>query len=448
MHQPPLTAIACRPRSSPQLATRMVHQRVRHSGQMDTVVAVAGICLLGLLLQEAAWVHIHYMQRIAQQTPDVLYRAMILGFPFAACALLAISRRGGVPLPGGWGLMLAACLLSTATSIVMALETCYEFKYFAGDFLRFSAPWLTLYLSYWAFATIRREQGLAGVLVWYDRLALVALLDAAIATAFGLAFFGCHISNNFFIFLIGWAILNDRYRELTTNLVLMGVLVAMVLSGKRTTLVLFAFSVVMTLFMRLLRGRNAFRTAVNLAGMALVGVGAQLIVETYTGGHSLVSIVERLSNEVTKNVLAGDTDNSYQSRLNEVENIRAYFKANPAELMFGIGFGGEIPQLYNAGEPTASGNMHHAHKGWWLYLLRNGYLGVALLAVFSWSSTWRLLWAPSEAPLVTASCAIYASCRVVAALSGNLMMEELDLPLVVGLGFALVDRHPRNTDRS
>jgi hypothetical protein len=441
MPQPATTIARARPQSPrPVAAVRM--PPVRRVRGLNSASVAACICVAGLLAQEAAWANVHYMQRIAMESPDVLYRALILLIPFVAGALVAISRHRHVPLPKGWGLMLVGFLSTTGISFVTATESCYQFRYFAGDFLRFSAPWLTLFLSYWAFATIRREHGLDALLVWYDRLALVALLDAAITAGFGLAFFGCHISNWFFIFLVGWAILNNRYSELTTNLVLMAVLFTTAMSAKRTNFVLLAAAIVAAMVVKILRGGSVFRVAFSLLGMMLVGLGAQVLVQSYTGGQSIVAIGDKIMRDVNEIVVNGNTDNSYQIRLNEVENIRSYFTTHPADMVFGIGFGGEIPQVYDSGFPTDSGNMHHAHKGWWLYLLRNGFLGVALLAVFTWMCTWGLYSAPSPAPLATAACAIYGGTRIVAAFTGNLMMEDLDLPLVIGLGFALVGHRP------
>ncbi len=80
--------------------------------------------------------------------------------------------------------------------------------------------------------------------------------------------------------------------------------------------------------------------------------------------------------------LENESDESFESRIKEYENIKLFFMDNQHLILFGGGFGVSIPMIYNTGIPTKDNKMHHVHISWYLYLLRNGWAGLLLLISF------------------------------------------------------------------
>lgn len=400
---------------------------------------IATLLVAALIGQEAALAYGHFMYRAAESIPDVTWRGLSLLIPPLAAVAFVFFKHPWTPMPCGLGPLSLLFFTSTLASVWMAASNCLNTKYFFGDSLRFIAPWLTLILSCQSFTLIRRRQGAAGLLRWYHALAAVALLDALITAGFGLKYYGYHISNWFYIFLIGWVVLRQRSVGTSGNLVLGLVLLATVASGKRTNFALVAFALVAAMALLVQRGGKMSRLCVTVAVMLTAGASAQLLFAQYSRGEGLIEVCQRVFEKMNEIVIEGNHDRSYELRVNETRNVTAHFEKHPYDIVLGVGFGGEVPLIYNTGTQTPSGNMHHVHKGYWLYLLRNGLLGVVLLAGFVWTSTGALLMANSSARLITASCALYSATRIIAAFGGNLMMEDLDLPLVTGLGLAFVD---------
>lgn len=418
------------------------------SASIRAALVVSWLLLIGGLAgQEATWVHCHYMYRMVASTPDSFYRGLPLLVALAAGLAFVFLKHRWKPMPTGLSALAVLFAISTVSSLTLASIYCYSPKYLVGDFLRFSAPWLTLFLSYQSFLAIREHRGLAGLERWYNRLAIVAFFDAAMTIGFGLMYYGGHISNYFFMFLIGWVILRRSNDGVLVNVVLGLVLVATIASTKRTNFALTPLAILLAIWFQWARGGHVLRLCMTLIGVSAAALSAQVIFAQYSGNVDLVETCQRTFEKLYDVVLEGNHDRSYGLRMNEVRNLTAYFESHPGDLALGIGFGGEIPMRYETGNDTPSGNMHHVHKGYWLYLLRNGILGVVLLGGFVWVSTAGLLLAKSPRPLITASCAVYAVTRVVASFGGNLMMEDLDLPLVVGLGYAFADPGRRSGSR-
>jgi len=404
-------------------------------------VIVTAMLFLGVFAQEAALVYQHVMYRALEATPDVTYRGAILLTPLAVLICFTLGDHPCMKLPQGFGLMIGLFLVSSVMSVAMSSIMCLETKYLIGDSLRFVGPWLTLFISYQSFRVIRQHAGTGALIVWYDRLAYLAIFDALVTIGFGQAFFGWHISNWFYIFLVGWVILSERHSDLTTNFLIAVVLYATAVSQKRTNFVIVFVALILAVFLRILYGRHIFRLCLTIAGLLLAALLAQAALTYFTGQESLIDVYVRIFQGISVIVIEGEVDNSYGYRINEVLNIQSFFSQSPWKLGFGVGFGGEIPMLYDTGPQAATshGNMHHAHKGYWIYLLRNGCCGLLLLATFAWQASVGLIKSRSSAPLITASCAVYAVTRLVGSFGGNLMLEDFDLPLVVGLGFAFVD---------
>lgn len=74
-------------------------------------------------------------------------------------------------------------------------------------------------------------------------------------------------------------------------------------------------------------------------------------------------------------------DQSTAGRLAEAQNIFSFFAQNPSLVLAGGGFGAEVPMLENSGVYSRNGAMHQSHTLWLTYFLRNGFIGVSVLAL-------------------------------------------------------------------
>lgn len=401
--------------------------------------AIVLMAMAALALQEAALVHTLYSYRVLGEPPELWFR--VLAWAPIILAVIPYLNARVVRMAPRWGAMLALFVIVTALGLCLGWINHLEARYFFGDFLRFFMPWFTFFLCLQAFTTVAAVQGARPLFGYYEFFLVMAVLDAC-ATVFAAYLYpGLHVSNWFFMFGVAWALLDDRRGSLLTLSVLALCVVAAIMSGKRTNLFLMAFTFVGSLlyFPVCLR-----RSPPNLGRTSAIVVAAVLFVLASRGSFSRTGLVQSALNtgEQLVHILGGDYDRSYQFRVNEVANVRDFYYRNTRWLATGLGFGCEIPMLHDAGPmaATPSGNMHHVHKGFWVYLLRNGLLGVGLLAAFSLTFVFTSL-SVNKVDLRVRNqvmvCLVYALGRIAAAYGGNLMLEDLDLPVLAALAYGL-----------
>jgi len=401
--------------------------------------AIVLMAMAAVALQEAALVHTLYSYRVLGEPPELWFRVLAWSPIFLAVVPYLNGRV--VRIASRWKPILVLFVIVTVLGLTLGWLNHREARYFFGDFLRFFVPWVTFFLCLQAFTTIAFVQGPRPLLRYFDLFLAVAVFDACVTVAAGYFYPNLHVSNWFFMFGVAWALLDDRRGSLVTLPVLALCIVAAIMSAKRTNL----FLVAITFLGSLLYFPICLRRAPPNLGRTCAIVGAAVLFVLMSGSRSeRTSLVQSALNtgQQLVNIIGGDYDRSYQFRVNEVANVVDFYHRNTGWLATGLGFGCEIPMLHDAGPmaATPSGNMHHVHKGFWVCLLRNGLLGVGLLAVFSLTIV-RMCFSLNKVDLLVRNqvvvCLVYALGRIAAAYGGNLMLEDLDLPVVAALAYGL-----------
>ena len=401
--------------------------------------AILLLAMAALALQEGALVHTLYSYRVLGRPPELWFRALASGPIFLAVVPYLNARV--VRIASRWVPMVMLFVIVTVLGLCLGWLNHLEARYFFGDFLRFLTPWVTFFLCLQAFTTLAFAQGPLALLHYYHFFVVLAVVDACATVVVGYLYPGLHVSNWFLMFGVAWALLDNRRGSLLTLPVLALCIVAAIMSAKRANLFLVAFTFVGSL----LYFPVCLRRAPPNLGRTCAALGAAVLFVLMSGSASsrtgLVQSALNTGEEVVE-IVTGDYDRSYQFRVNEVANIVDFYHRNTGWLATGLGFGCEIPMRYETSPPTVtpSGNMHHVHKGFWAYLLRNGLLGVALLATFSLTvvcMSFSLNKVDLRVRNQVVVCLVYALGRLVAAYGGNLMLEELDLPVVAALAYGL-----------
>jgi hypothetical protein len=398
-----------------------------------------------LFVQSLAIYHSIYIIIVsAGAVVPLVYRTLAWAPLFVICAMYVNSRQSAAlrkrlqaENPGLRKLLVRLFGFVFGLGVLFGLINFNEARYFWGDLLRFIVPWMALYVGIWAFSSLAATSGAGALTTVVDGLAVLALVEALVTIGLGYAFRGHHISTLFFVFGVGWALLQHRRSGLVSTGVLAACVLATMLCSKRTTIVLVLYSALASgICLFWLRksywviGRSA---AICLALLVYLLVAAD--------DNEAVEHGARIAGQASNILLGEGSRDSMEYRENEIRNIRAFYSVgdNLLWLATGCGFGCEVPSPFWEGvDETPSGNMHHVHNGFWIYLLRHGVPGIALLLVFAFMALivpLTRLRGPYGAEI--AMCLIFVSARLVSLYAGNIMLEDLDIPLVAAVGYVL-----------
>ena len=256
--------------------------------------------------------------------------------------------------------------------------------------------------------------------------------------------------------LIGFGLLYVRAGFLMRIFALLLGASAAALSGKRSGLaipVLASATVFLLLAPHLVR-QLAARPSIHVSharSIAVLGVilvmGSVMI--GYMGDQQtsrFTLMYSSLSNFVVEKISGSDvTDQSMNSRYAENDNVKMFYEAHPLQLFFGGGFGVETPMHNNTGVMSVSGNMHHVHAGWWVYLLRNGLLGVTVLIIYFLAVS-RVAFAGIRRGTAASPWLLYLLiAQAVASYKSNTMLDSIEfaIPALLGVTLASLHRFPR-----
>ena len=344
--------------------------------------------------------------------------------------------------PKYWSSLICFFSLMTVLGLVVGFFNYQELRYFFGDLLRFVVPWIALFYASLASRLLAEHRGIKALVPYLLFLTWLAAMDAGITLFLGLKGLGNHISTYLFVFLVPWGLLWNfsggaiRAIPLSAFFTTMA-LVATIVSSKRTNFLVFGASIALSLLMLAVFRDFGSKLRV-LLGAGILATLLMTFPLAQSGRFVDVLILNASENirQITTVLMGDHKDNSWLFRENEVANVVDYYESERGlyNKIIGIGFGGEVPMPHFCGDNTLSGQMHHVHKTFWLYYLRHGYIGIIMLALFSLlvivvpliqlfifkSNTATIVW-------------IYASCRCLSAFSGNIMMEEVDIPLCAAL---------------
>ncbi len=159
-----------------------------------------------------------------------------------------------------------------------------------------------------------------------------------------------------------------------------------------------------------------------------------------------VLMYESLSDFVVEKISgSGVTDQSMNSRYAENENVKTFYEAHPLQVLLGGGFGVETPMYNDTGVTSVSGKMHHVHGAWWVYLLRNGLLGVALLIIY-FIVVSRVALDGVRRGSATGPLLLYLLiAQAAASYKSNTMLDSIEftIPVLFGATLASLHRLPR-----
>ncbi|HBD12398.1 MAG TPA: hypothetical protein DCZ13_09640 [Porticoccaceae bacterium] len=145
-----------------------------------------------------------------------------------------------------------------------------------------------------------------------------------------------------------------------------------------------------------------------------------------------------------------EIDVSYQSRLYERDNVEAYYESNLMDLPLGAGMGAEIPMVFDTSVQTPSGRMHHAHISWIVYLLRNGLLGVLLLASYflvTGSVIARKVFLNGGGTGLLLAGFMQLLSDLVTSFKANVMLESFSILPAVAIAWAMTANVKRSTGK-
>jgi hypothetical protein len=418
-----------------------------------TAISVLNMCMLSLLLQMVAIDIDLYYRYTIDEAPMLIFRVLAwIPIVFALIFDRGYSPEGNAKSNEWWslfGLFLIVLFLST----VVGLVHFQEWRYFTGDLLRFALSWTILFISLRAVTNLVRLRKFSAILQYMDWLVLISVGDAIVIIYYGYNYTGHRISNWLFIFGIIWSVLQQKRNKLITSSVFFICVIAAAICSKRTNFFIAIFSILSCYFVLALYKKFKIFTSSILIVCSL----GTLVYFVPFILYRQSDVVERAT--LNAPIIASDlisiaseskTDISVEYRKNEIRNIEAYFHTdyNVLWTLTGLGFGCEIPMLYQCDTPTStSGNMHHVHVAPWCYFLRNGVLGLILFVLFAWKVLRQTFQHFKRKDTIEAYIfSIYIIGRLIHGFTGNVMLEDIDLPLFVAFSHAYLIRRKVDVD--
>ncbi len=363
--------------------------------------------------------------------------------PLLLAAVLYVHRSARLPhlTPSAARLFWFSGLVF-AVGVVLSPTHAARFYHVASDVARYSTAWIGFFLLIIAFESIRKTEGLPGLVKYVDAYMWVALLDAALTIALGLRYWGAHFSTGTFVYGLVWSLVRQTGSLWKLQGVFAVCAFAAVVEGKRTTMVMAALAIAgSSVWLIVSRAGGRMLASIVAAGiLALIGLfivpsDSRLVSELQ---EKVISGYEKLSGIA----LHGEEDRTLEFRHNEIRAIYAHF-SHPGRAgwcITGLGFGAEInPGMLDIGGANSSnGMMHHAHNAFAVYFLRNGLLGWILLTSFIVCC----LLTPLPGLRGTyrdaiVCCWVFMCLLLVAGYTGNLMMESIELPFTAALAMTL-----------
>lgn len=301
---------------------------------------------------------------------------------------------------------IAVLVLGSLTATLRIIVGDTIIRYAVADLFRFVIPWFSLYAFYRACSVL---SPLDSSNIKFFRIVFYALIALFVADAFATIYISAmfpwaKISTVAYISLVFYGVFFFFHRPYLASVCLVLGLTALLVAGKRGNLLAAPLSVFAVMFLYLVtRSRSSVKASSKFEQMK-VGIGSMIAIAFSVFFLIYLSSLEQFStrglsvlSDFTDTIegifLSGSlaNDQSMAGRVNENLNIIEFFYSHPWYVLFGAGFGAEVEMRYVSGVYSISGGMHHAHMAWAVYFLRNGVLGLILLAGFFYVVT-LLLW--------------------------------------------------------
>jgi hypothetical protein len=339
------------------------------------------------------------------------------------------------PLPRGWVFVYSVFTMVLVIGVVAGLINFSGPQHYFGDILKLSISWGALYMTLRAGTTLVRRAGHKALDPFLYGLLFVSVFDAGQTILFGTLKKGAHIANSLYFIAFGWGLFQETIPAWISLPISALCAKAALVSWKRSNLVAL-FLTGGACMISLAMARRWGRITAILCGFLAVGflMTGSFSAEAVNVLHGGTNSTKRLSTVV--NIVNGKSfDSSYEARRNEENNVLDFLDKNPEWWLTGVGFGGEIPAKYHTGNVQDNGTIHHVHNGIFLYLLRDGLIGVFLLALLAWRILKLFQGIGSPYLLWAAVFFVLSFERLIASISGNFMVGATDAPILIGLGF-------------
>lgn len=412
---------------------------------------------------------IHLLAAVAANAVNSSFAELnpLLKAPFyllPGLVLLSMLLRSGIPLPrrlpSPWhvlALYSSAVLLIGAIvgGIKVAIDSSL-LLYYIGDGLKFMSSWLS-FLTVAALAYLLCKEDDSGK----ESRRLVRLcLILAVVEALSIAALAARLDYWQKIHLgsasaIGFGLLYAPSGTLVRVLVLLLGLSAAALSGKRAGLALPLIAATATVLVMMpgtiLRAgmtrslkKAHLRAFLVVASVIIAGsVSINMFGDRFSSRYD--TMYQSLLTFVTEKFAGVEvTDQSMNSRYAEMDNIRQFYSDHPLQVILGGGFGAETPMYEDTGVVAVDGRMHHVHAGWWVYLLRNGVIGVLLLLIY-FAVTARIALTGIRYGIPTSPWLFFLLiCQAAASYKSNTMLDSIEFTIPVLLGATLAALYRRS----
>ena len=445
----------------------LVHNFATHApktGRLILRLILASYLFSQMLTWFASW----WQTAGSVETPAITAARLGLQVPLLAGFGLALYSGALNRLPQSLRLLgaLAATslLFSSARGLLGAVTDDYGLRYVFGDIFRFLVSWGGLFGIIGA-RMLLGEQAESSRRMLIRAIAVIAVVDALVTMLLYLRFNLFKISTSAYMpgLFLGLAYLSRYpFRALVPLLFGLG---AIAVSGKRSPLIVLAvvtgFTFTVSVFVSMLRGQNLRFSARRFSRLLLACAAATTVIAVLVvpiqaaGGGMFTNRVTALIGSVS-GIIEGfidpdvEIDVSYQSRLYERDNVEAYYESNLMDLPLGAGMGAEIPMVFDTSVQTPSGRMHHAHISWIVYLLRNGLLGVLLLASYflvTGSVIARKVFLNGGGTGLLLAGFMQLLSDLVTSFKANVMLESFSILPAVAIAWAMTANVKRSTGK-
>lgn len=309
--------------------------------------------------------------------------------PAIVAIILVLVRGQSSVIPKVWFILVYWAAFTFLMGIIIGmLDSSHSWRYILGDSFRYGISWGSLYAGLVAAVCLARTSQ-DSLEHYFDSFLVLAIADV-IATYWLVSMFPwAKISTSFYLFAIVWGAMYVAKRPYFAITALILGIGATLISGKRGQLITVTLISPGLFFLLATSGWFSIRRFIRVFVVVVILMGTSWV--TLQQFPDMRSMVQERSEKLIDNVLeitsnfSGEgriEDESAEGRIVEMKNIELFFRDNPPLVLFGAGFGAEIPMVYWTGVLSNSGRMHHVHVAWAVYFLRNGINGVFLLVVY------------------------------------------------------------------
>jgi hypothetical protein len=364
-----------------------------------------------------------------------LYLLTVSWMPLLPAALFVWTSRATLdPLPAHWTGAFGFFLFVFFLGAFMGLFSTVEPQHYLGDIAKFAIPWADFYLTIRAGLTLLSRCGPKALEPFSLGFVGVSLADGLQTLFIGFHHPGQHVSTNLFFLALAWGLLQNRYSSLI-SLPIAGLCIkAALFSHKRSNVVVMLITLSTSLIFLIWKKRRgrlvSFFLGVLVMGFLNSGNIFSTFEHVFNGNSNTLQRFGTVLGIVKNN---GANDTSFHTRVNEDMDVLDFLDKNPQYWLTGIGFGGEIPAPYPTGNMLPDGNIHHVHSAIYVFLLRNGVIGLVFLGFFMVTSLGMAKGLSGPNSDWVAIFLIISLNRMVGVNSGNYIISGIDILIFTGM---------------